>query len=202
MSIYERFEQHKDKTFRMARERYLRDFQGKDVVRVTAALDAVSPYVDHRVLIDVDDEALEQFKFDRFHGRGHFEGRPAMAGTVNKEITQVSTVMHRAAGLWRWIPWAPKFQGVDGPARIGYALSWDEQDRAHCQTSCGCRPTPNSSPCGATPSCCARFRWQPNVHASLHKHTIRCWHFWRRRLRASDRRLCAACFLLTYRGCA
>src|SRR5262245_49254978 len=99
MSILAHFEQFSGKTFADAKALYLRDFKGKEISRSMQSLDAVGPYVDHLRLIEVDNEALEQFKFDRFHGRGHFEGRPAMANTVNKDLTQVVTVLNQACKI-------------------------------------------------------------------------------------------------------
>lgn len=46
--------------------------------------------------MDVDDDALWEFKEDRKAGKGAFE-KPAMAGTVTKELTVVSTVLNKAA---------------------------------------------------------------------------------------------------------
>lgn len=129
MSILAHYEQFSAKTFGDAKALYLRDFKGKCIERVEAALEATAPYIDHLRLITVDNEALEQFKFDRFHGKGIFEGRPAMAGTVNKEITQVATVLHQAVRVRGWLPSARAILHVDGPVRRGYPFSYDEQDR-------------------------------------------------------------------------
>lgn len=128
MSIYDRFEKFADKTFRDARDRYLAEYRGKDTRGPIIALDHVAPYIDHLRLIDVDDEALQAFKRERLAGTGPFD-RPAMAGTVNRELTVVSTVLHAACGLWRWLPGTPRIRHVDGKKRAGYPLSWDEQER-------------------------------------------------------------------------
>lgn len=128
MSILAHFEQFSDKTFADAKALYLRDFRGKDIGRVIAALESTAPYIDHLRLITVDNEALETFKFERFHGRGIFE-RPAMAGTVNKELTQVVTVLAQACKVRRWLPSSPAILHVDGPVRRGYPFSYEEQDR-------------------------------------------------------------------------
>lgn len=128
MSILAHFEQFSDKTYGDAKALYLRDFTGKDKPRVEAACESSAPYIDHMRLITVDNEALEDFKFERFHGTGRFS-RPAMAGTVNKELTQIATIINQACHIRRWIPSAPKFLHVTGPVRRGYAFSYDEQDR-------------------------------------------------------------------------
>lgn len=128
MSIYEHFEKHSHRTFGEAALRYLKEFRGKDVHRQAIALRSVAPYIDHLRLIEVDDEAMSQFKHDRVNGAGHFD-KPAMKGTVNKELTAVITVLNKACRVWRWIPSAPKFLHVDGEVRKAYPLTWDEQMR-------------------------------------------------------------------------
>jgi hypothetical protein len=128
MSILAHYEQYSGKTFADAKALYLRDFKGKAISRAQQSLDAVEPYVDHLRLIEIDNEALEQFKFDRYHGKGHFT-KPAMANTVNKDLTQIVTVLRQAVDVRRWLPSAPKLLHVDGPVRRGYAFSFEEQDR-------------------------------------------------------------------------
>lgn len=135
-NIFARFEKHADKTFAQAAERYLSEFQGKDKGRVNAALQATLPYIGKMLLIDVDDEAMADFKRDRANGTGHFD-RPAMAGTTNKELTQVVTVLNRACRVWRWLPSAPQLCHVTGSARHGYPLSREEQDRLFGQLPTG-----------------------------------------------------------------
>src|SRR6185369_12373842 len=100
-SIHDRFDRHANRTFGEAAVRYLAEYDGKDKRRAAICLEAVAPYLSHLALIDVDDEALAQFKEDRRLGRPPFK-KPAMAGTINKELTQVSTVLNRACRLWRW----------------------------------------------------------------------------------------------------
>jgi len=133
-SIYDRFEKHAARTFAEAATRYLAEFQGKDKSRAAQSIDAVAPYIGHLRLIDVDDEALQQFKEDRRRGIGPFANRkgdpmPAMANTVNKDLTQVVTVLNKAARVWRWIPVAPKVEHIKGAVKQAYPLTWDEQDR-------------------------------------------------------------------------
>lgn len=140
-SIYDRFERHAERTFAEAAARYLAEFQGKDKSRAAHSIYAVAPYIGHLRLIDVDDEAMQQFKEDRRLGRPPFvdaDGtpRPAMVGTINKDLTQVVTVLNKAARVWRWIPVAPKIEHVKGATRQPYPLTWDEQSRLGC-----CLPT-------------------------------------------------------------
>ena len=136
--IWERFEKYAGKTFEEAASRYLKEFDGKDKRGPALSLESTLPYIGRLKLIDVDDEALQPFKEDRLLGRGPFAKTdkngnvklaPAMAGTVNKELTQVSTVLHKAARVWRWLPMAPLIQHVTGATRMAYPLTWEEQDK-------------------------------------------------------------------------
>jgi integrase len=127
---YDRFERHAERTFGEAAARYLAEFDGKHSSkdRAAHALYSVAPYVEHLRLVDVDDEALGQFKEDRRLGRPPFK-KPAMVGTINKELTQVTTVVSKACRVWRWVSSVPLIQHVKGAVRRAYRLSWDEQDR-------------------------------------------------------------------------
>lgn len=126
--IYARFRKHAHRRFGEAVARYIAEYQGKDKRRAAAALESTAPYVAHLKCIDVDDEALQQFKEDRKAGKGQFK-KPAMVGTINKELTHVVTVLNKAARVWRWIPQAPKIEHLKGPTRLPYPLTWEEQDR-------------------------------------------------------------------------
>jgi integrase len=127
-SIYERFERHADRTFGEAAARYLAEYQGKDKSRAAQSIDAVAPYIGHMRLVDVDDEAMLQFKEDRRLGQGAFT-KPAMANTINKDLTQVVTVLNKACRVWRWLPSTPKLEHVRGAVRQAYPFTWEEQDR-------------------------------------------------------------------------
>jgi integrase len=137
-SISDRFERYADKTFGEAAARYLAEFDGKpgSKSRAAHALYAVSPYIAHLPLIDVDDEALLQFKEDRKLGRSPFK-KPAMVGTIGKELTQVTTVLSKACRVWRWLPSVPLLQHPKGPRRIAYQFDWEEQDRLFRQLPTG-----------------------------------------------------------------
>lgn len=126
--IYARFRKHAHRRFGEAAARYLAEYQGKDKRRAAYALETVGPFIAHLKLIDVDDEALQPFKEARKAGTTPFK-KPAMVGTINKELTHVVTVLNKAARVWRWIPMAPKIEHLKGPARKAYPLTWDEQDR-------------------------------------------------------------------------
>lgn len=133
-SIFERFERHAGRTFAEAANRYLTEFQGKDKSRAAHSIYAVKHYIGNLRLIDVDDEAMQQFKEDRRLGIGPFvdedgKPRPAMASTVNKDLTQVVTILNKAARVWRWLPQAPKLEHIKGATRQPYPLTWEEQDR-------------------------------------------------------------------------
>lgn len=127
-SIYARFDRHAERTFAEAATRYLAEYQGKDKSRAAQSIFAVAPYIGHMRCIDVDDEAMLQFKEDRKLGRGAFT-KPAMVGTINKDLTQVVTVLNKACRVWRWLPSTPKLEHVRGPARQPYPFTWEEQDR-------------------------------------------------------------------------
>lgn len=140
-SIYERFERHAERTFAEAATRYLAEYQGKDKSRASQSIFSLAPYIGHLKLIDIDDEALQQFKEDRRLGRGAFT-KPAMAGTVNKDLTQVVTVLNKACRVWRWLPSTPMLEHVSGPRRQAYPLTWEEQyklfDKLPTGWDCGC----------------------------------------------------------------
>lgn len=142
-SIYERFERHAGRTFGEAAARYLAEFQGKDKRRTAAAIEAVIPYIGSLRLIDVDDEAMATFKEDRRLGRLHFvdedtgKPRPAMVGTINKELTQVVTILNKAARVWRWLPSAPKIEHLQGAVKKAYPFTWEEQARLFGQLPTG-----------------------------------------------------------------
>jgi len=143
--IYERFERHAHRTFGEAAARYLAEYDGKTTSRAAQSVDAVAPYIAHLRLIDVDDEAMQPFKEDRKKGRGPFVDKdgnpmPAMAGTINKDLTQVVTILNKAAKVWRWIPLVPQIQHVKGPRKQPYPFTWEEQDRlfSHLPTGWDC----------------------------------------------------------------
>jgi len=127
-NIWKRFEQNAGRCFGEAAVKYLKEVDGKDIQRQRYALRSLAPYIKDTRLIDVDNDALEVFKEDRKKGVGAFV-RPAMAGTINKELTVVTTILNRACRDWRWIPSVPRIRHVKGPARMAYPLTWDEQDR-------------------------------------------------------------------------
>jgi len=124
--IWARYKRNAYRKFGEAAARYLKEFDGKDKRRQEYALEALVPYIGDTPLIEVDDEALEVFKEDRRAGIGAFN-KPAMAGTINKELTVVTTVLNRACRDWRWIPSVPRIRHVRGAKRVAYPLTWDEQ---------------------------------------------------------------------------
>lgn len=124
--IWGRFEENAHRTFEEAATRYLKEFDGKDKERQRYCLEALIPYIGHLTLIEVDAEALEAYKEDRKDGKGAFD-KPVMAGTINKELTVVTTILNRACRDWRWIPSVPRIRHVKGAKRVAYPLTWDEQ---------------------------------------------------------------------------
>lgn len=127
-TVWARYERNAHRTFGEAASRYLQLFDGKDKDRQRYCLEALIPYIGHLKINDVDDEALQQFKEDRKEGKGAFQ-KPSMAGTVNKELTVVVTVLNRACRDWRWIPNVPRIRHIKGAVRQAYPLTWNEQER-------------------------------------------------------------------------
>lgn len=123
----QRFEKHARRNFADAADKYLKAYEGKDKRRVAYAIKWLIPYLGDVVLMDVNDEALEQFKHDRLNGLGAFEKRSS-SGTVNYEIGLVSTILNAACREWEWIPRTLKLKRVKGPRRQPYPLTWDQQD--------------------------------------------------------------------------
>ncbi|MEM9401567.1 MAG: hypothetical protein AAGA44_03635 [Pseudomonadota bacterium] len=119
MNALERFLQFQHKTFGDAAALYLAEFDGKCKSRQVHALDKVLPYVAEVKLIEFEDSALDAYRESRLQS--------AMAGTVNKEISTVVTILNKAAKHWRWIPYPPHISTVTGPCKRAYPLSWEEQ---------------------------------------------------------------------------
>lgn len=119
VGMLDRFEKFADKTFDDAAAMYLAEFEGKCLKRQQYALKHIQPFIGHLPLIDVDDQALAEYKATR--------KKFAMAGTINKEISTATAVLNKACKVWRWIPSAPKLQRVKGDTRKPYPLSWPEQ---------------------------------------------------------------------------
>ena len=124
--IWGRFEANAHRTFEEAASRYLREFDGKDQQRQAYCIESLVPYIGHLRLIEVDGETLEAFIEDRKAGKGAFK-KPAMVGTINKELTVVTTVLNRACRDWRWIPSVPRIRHIKGAQRVAYPLTWAEQ---------------------------------------------------------------------------
>ena len=119
MGMLDRFEKFADKTFNDAAAMYLAEFEGKCLTRQQYALKHIQPFIGHLPLIDVDDQALAEYKKVR--------KTQAMVGTINKEITTATAVLNKACKVWRWIPSAPKLQRVKGDSKKPYPFSWPEQ---------------------------------------------------------------------------
>lgn len=127
-SLWRRFEKNAHRTFGEAAAKYLQEFDGKDKSRQVYCLESLDPYIGHLPLIEVNGDALEAFKEDRKEGKGAFD-KPVMAGTINKELTLVTTILNKACKEWDWLPRVPRIRHVKGAVRTAYPLTWDEQRR-------------------------------------------------------------------------
>jgi integrase len=125
-SWIQRFERHARRNFAEAADKYLREYAGKDKRRVAYAVRSLSPYLGNVILMDINDDALSDFKRDRAQGVGF--KKPAMAGTINFEITLVSTILNCACREWEWIPRSLKLKRVQGSRRQAFPLTWEQQD--------------------------------------------------------------------------
>jgi integrase len=130
VSWLERFERHAHRTFAEAGAKYFKEYpgteRGKD--RVAYALKGLNQYIGDLVLMDVNNDALAPFKDDMRGGLGYFLGRPQSAGTINYSIGLANTIMRAACQEYEWSPRAPKLKFVVGPRKLGYPLTWAQQD--------------------------------------------------------------------------
>ncbi len=127
----QRFERHARRNFVEAADKYLKEYAGKDKRRVAYAVRSLIPYIGHLVLMDVNDDALSDFKRDRGQGVGF--KKPAAAGTINFEITLVSTILNCACREWEWIPRSLKLKRVKGSRRQAFPMTWEQQDAVFAQ---------------------------------------------------------------------
>jgi integrase len=123
----QRFDRFATRTFADAAAKYLERYVGKTKGRVVYGLKALNPYLSHMYLIDINNEALEDYKHDRINGLGAFD-KPVTAGTVRYEVGLASTIMHFATNELEWMPRAPKLRFLDGPRKQPYPLTWPQQD--------------------------------------------------------------------------
>ena len=123
------------RTFGDAAEQFLEEQKGgPSHVRDQHALRRVGPYINHLPVNEVTNGALAQFKKDRLDGdvpqtKGGKKVKPAMIGTINKELRTVSAILNRAVKEWRWMPYAPTIRQLTGESKKQYILTWAEQDR-------------------------------------------------------------------------
>jgi integrase len=124
----QRFDRYATRTFADAGKKYIEQLPTADAKRRAAyALKALNPYISHLYLIDVNNEALEDYKHDRLNGLGAFD-KPATCGTANYDIGVASTVLRFATFELEWMPRAPKLKLVKGPRKQGFPLTWAQQD--------------------------------------------------------------------------
>ena len=122
-------EKYCTRTFEEGAIKYLFEFRGETLQRQQDALSRVEPYIGDMLISDVDNDALQVFKTDRLAGAGHcIRFKPASAGTVNKEINTVTTVLRKACKVWRWTYEPALLERVVGPSRRAYPYTWEEQD--------------------------------------------------------------------------
>lgn len=131
-SMWGRFERYAGKTFGQAAAEYLYDAeherQVKDLDRLASCVYNLSLYIANEPLIEVDEELIKPYKRDRLDGSGAFD-KPAMPGTVNKEMRTLRAVLRYAARVLRWIPESPLIRDVKGPKKVAHPLSLIEKNR-------------------------------------------------------------------------
>lgn len=119
MDILERFKAYEHKTFGDAAALYQEEFKGKNKDRLDYALRPVLEYIADVRLMDLDDDALWEYKQER--------SREVMAGTVAVELGAVSRVLNKAAKDWRWLPWVAVIHKVKGKKKNPYPLTRKEE---------------------------------------------------------------------------
>ncbi len=132
--------------------KYLEESSHASIGRDVHAIQLLEPYIGDLRMIDVDNDALSEYKRKRLAGLIPAPGidkdgkpkrpRPRSAGTVNRDLACVRRILNLSARVWRWIPSAPLIQEVKGPSKKPYPLQWAEQDAlfaalpAHLQDAC------------------------------------------------------------------
>lgn len=119
-------------TFEEAGLRYLEEIAHKSSARTIAMkIDQLFPFIGTLPIAQVHDGTIRPF-FE------HEQGRGMAPKTINNVLVVVSTVLNRAARVWRdkdgnpWLTQAPALisrLSVKGKQAKAYPLSWSEQDR-------------------------------------------------------------------------
>ena len=86
MNIFEKFKEYEHKTLGDAAALYLAESTAKNKVRQEQALRSVLRFVGDTCISEIDDDSLWEYKQER--------SRQVMVGTINKEISVVSTVRY------------------------------------------------------------------------------------------------------------
>ena len=122
-------DRHRYRTFGEAAGVWFGDpeWRGKSRSRQALSYEAVYDYIGEMPLRKVDDPALSQFKQDRLAGVGRFK-RAAKPGTVDKDLTFVSTILNYSVRVLRWISAAPLIRQINGRRMQPQAISWEQQD--------------------------------------------------------------------------
>ena len=119
MNTMQKYEQYQHKTFVDAAALYLAEFTAKNKNRQDQALRVVLRFIGDIPIGEIDDDSLWEYKQER--------GRKVMVGTVNKEISVVSTVLNKTVKVWGWMPSVPYIRKVSGPTKQSYPLTRAEE---------------------------------------------------------------------------
>ena len=119
MHTLERYKDYEHKTLRDAAALYLAESTAKNKTRQEQALRSVLRFAGDIRLGEIDDDSLWEYKQER--------SRQVMVGTINKEISVVSTVLNKAVKDWGWMPSVPYIRKIKGPTKRAYPLTRPEQ---------------------------------------------------------------------------
>ena len=119
MNTLERFKAYEHKTLGDAAALYLAESTAKHKARQEQALRPVLRFAGGIRLGEIDDDSLWEYKQER--------SRQVMVGTINKEISVVSTVLNKAVKDWGWMPSVPYIRKIKGPTKKSYPLTRPEQ---------------------------------------------------------------------------
>ncbi len=119
MRSFEKFRQFEHKTLGDAAALYLAESTAKNKDRQEQALRSVLSFAGDIRLSEIDDDSLWEYKQARC--------RQVMVGTVDKEISVVSTVINKAVKVWGWMPSVPYIRTVSGPTKQSYPLTRHEE---------------------------------------------------------------------------
>ena len=124
-----RYEKYSNKTFGEAVGVWFEDphYTGKSKRRQAISYEALIDYLEDVRLEDVDDQWLMEFKEDRLEGSGRFT-KKVRAGTLQKDLSFVRTILNYSCRVLRWIPSVPLIRMPNGPRMRAQVYSWEQQD--------------------------------------------------------------------------